>query len=47
LGGLDGDLLPGELLLKNGTPAMIWPLLPTDARVLRPTVGALAAAGVR
>jgi RimJ/RimL family protein N-acetyltransferase len=27
--------LPGEVLLASGTPAMIWPLLPTDARALR------------
>jgi hypothetical protein len=27
--------LPGELVLASGTPAMIWPLLPTDARALR------------
>jgi RimJ/RimL family protein N-acetyltransferase len=26
---------PQELLLASGTPAMIWPLLPTDARALR------------
>jgi RimJ/RimL family protein N-acetyltransferase len=30
-----GQLLPGELLLRDGTPAMIWPLLPTDGRALR------------
>ena len=30
-----GHLLPGEFLLRDGTPAMIWPLLPTDARALR------------
>jgi RimJ/RimL family protein N-acetyltransferase len=27
--------LPGELTLRDGTPAMIWPLLPTDAKALR------------
>jgi RimJ/RimL family protein N-acetyltransferase len=27
--------LPGEFLLRDGTPAMIWPLLPTDAETLR------------
>jgi RimJ/RimL family protein N-acetyltransferase len=27
--------LPGEFSLRDGTPAMIWPLLPTDARMLR------------
>jgi RimJ/RimL family protein N-acetyltransferase len=27
--------LPGELALRDGTPALIWPLLPTDARMLR------------
>jgi GNAT superfamily N-acetyltransferase len=30
-----GHPLPGEVLLASGTPAMIWPLLPTDARALR------------
>ena len=31
-----GDLmLPGEFLLRDGTPAMIWPLLPTDAGTVR------------
>jgi RimJ/RimL family protein N-acetyltransferase len=28
-------LLPGEFLLRDGTPALIWPLLPTDAEMLR------------
>ena len=28
-------LLPGEFLLRDGTPALIWPLLPTDAETLR------------
>jgi RimJ/RimL family protein N-acetyltransferase len=28
-------LLPGEVLLRDGTPALIWPLLPTDAETLR------------
>lgn len=27
--------LPGELSLRDGTPAMIWPLLPTDGPALR------------
>jgi RimJ/RimL family protein N-acetyltransferase len=27
--------LPGELSLRDGTPAMIWPLLSTDGQVLR------------
>jgi acetyltransferase len=27
--------LPGELALRDGTPALIWPLLPSDARTLR------------
>ncbi len=31
----EGPLLPGEFLLPGGTPAMIWPLLPTDAETLR------------
>jgi len=29
------QVLPGEFLLRDGTPAMIWPLLPTDAETLR------------
>ncbi|HEV2243734.1 MAG TPA: GNAT family N-acetyltransferase [Streptosporangiaceae bacterium] len=29
------QVLPGEFVLKDGTPALIWPLLPTDARALR------------
>ncbi|HXR27185.1 MAG TPA: GNAT family N-acetyltransferase [Candidatus Baltobacteraceae bacterium] len=28
-------MLPGEFGLRDGTPAMIWPLLPTDAEMLR------------
>jgi RimJ/RimL family protein N-acetyltransferase len=28
-------MLPGEFLLRDGTPALIWPLLPTDAKTLR------------
>jgi RimJ/RimL family protein N-acetyltransferase len=28
-------VLPGELTLRDGTPALIWPLLPTDAEALR------------
>ena len=28
-------MLPGEFVLRDGTPAMIWPLLPTDAETLR------------
>jgi RimJ/RimL family protein N-acetyltransferase len=28
-------MLPGEFLLRDGTPAMIWPLLPTDAGTVR------------
>jgi hypothetical protein len=28
-------VLPGEFFLHDGTPAMIWPLLPTDAETLR------------
>ena len=27
--------LPGEFSLRDGTPAMIWPLLPTDGEALR------------
>jgi RimJ/RimL family protein N-acetyltransferase len=27
--------LPGEFALRDGTPAMIWPLLPTDGEALR------------
>jgi RimJ/RimL family protein N-acetyltransferase len=30
-----GRDLPGELSLRDGTPAMIWPLLPTDGQALR------------
>ena len=30
-----GQVLPGEFALQDGTPAMIWPLLPTDAETLR------------
>ena len=30
-----GQVLPGEFVLKDGTPAMIWPLLPADAETLR------------
>ena len=30
-----GKVLPGEFLLRDGTPALIWPLLPTDAETLR------------
>ncbi|MGO8883903.1 MAG: N-acetyltransferase family protein [Streptosporangiaceae bacterium] len=29
------QLLPGEFFLRDGTPALIWPLLPTDAETLR------------
>jgi len=29
------NILPGELALRDGTPALIWPLLPSDARTLR------------
>ncbi len=28
-------MLPGEFPLRDGTPALIWPLLPTDAETLR------------
>ena len=30
-----GQVLPGEFPLPDGTPALIWPLLPTDAEMLR------------
>ena len=30
-----GTALPGEFVLRDGTPALIWPLLPTDADTLR------------
>ena len=30
-----GQVLPGEFALQDGTPATIWPLLPTDAETLR------------
>jgi hypothetical protein len=29
------EALPGEFSLRDGTPALIWPLLPTDTRMLR------------
>ena len=29
------EALPGEFALRDGTPALIWPLLPTDDRTLR------------
>jgi RimJ/RimL family protein N-acetyltransferase len=32
---VSGQVLPGEFVLLDGTPAMIWPLLPTDAGTLR------------
>ena len=32
---LGGQVLPGEFFLPDGTPALIWPLLPTDAEMLR------------
>lgn len=28
-------VLPGEVTLRDGTPALIWPLLPTDGKALR------------
>jgi RimJ/RimL family protein N-acetyltransferase len=31
----DHGPLPGELVLRDGTPAFVWPLLPTDAETLR------------
>jgi hypothetical protein len=30
-----GQVLPGEFLLRDGTPARIWPLLHADAEALR------------
>ena len=30
-----GQVLPGEFVLRDGRPAMIWPLLPADAETLR------------
>lgn len=32
---VSGQALPGEFLLDDGTPALIWPLLTTDAETLR------------
>ncbi len=32
---VSGQVLPGEFVLQDGTPAMFWPLLPTDAETLR------------
>ena len=29
------QVLPGEFVLRDGTPALIWPLLPTDGEALR------------
>jgi acetyltransferase len=34
--------LPGEILLTDGTPVLIWPLLPTDRAVLREGFAALS-----
>ena len=34
-GPAPGQVLPGEFFLRDGTPAMIWPLLRTDAEMLR------------
>jgi RimJ/RimL family protein N-acetyltransferase len=31
----EAETLPGEFALRDGTPALIWPLLPTDGRALR------------
>jgi RimJ/RimL family protein N-acetyltransferase len=31
----DSQVLPGEFALRDGTPALIWPLLPTDGEALR------------
>jgi acetyltransferase len=36
------QVLPGELYLRDGTPALIWPLLPTDAETLRELFGRLS-----
>ena len=32
---VSGQVLPGEFVLHDGTPALLWPLLPTDAETLR------------
>jgi len=32
---VDHGPLPGELVLRDGTRAFVWPLLPTDAETLR------------
>ena len=32
---VSGQVLPGEFVLQDGTPALLWPLLPTDAETLR------------
>ena len=45
--GADAALLPGEFLLRDGTPAMIWPLLPTDGEALREAFRWLSAASRR
>lgn len=38
----DGGVLPGEIVLRDGTPALIWPLLPTDRAVVREGFAALS-----
>jgi GNAT superfamily N-acetyltransferase len=38
----DNRRLPGEFALRDGTPALIWPLLSTDARALREGFGRLS-----
>jgi hypothetical protein len=37
-----GGALPGEIVLRDGTPALIWPLLPSDRAVLREGFAALS-----
>jgi GNAT superfamily N-acetyltransferase len=32
---VSGEVLPGEFVLQDGTPALLWPLLTTDAETLR------------
>ena len=38
-----GPVLPGEFVLRDGTPALIWPQLPTDAGTLRDVFRRLSA----
>jgi hypothetical protein len=39
------EVLPREFFLRDGAPALIWPLLPTDAGTLRE--GSAVCPGIR